>query len=133
MINFFFLCVANNPPNIMADEIFIVYVGVESSFTIMVDDPGDEFTLTVDGGLPPNSVLEETEGGEYIFRWNLQEVIIFPLRFIANDSRGASSIFVPTVEICACVNGGNCTREGLLSNNATVVLNCVCPEGMIII
>ena len=108
-------------------------MGVESSFTIVVDDPGDEFTLTVDGGLPPNSVLEETEGGEYIFRWNLQEVIIFPLRFIANDSRGASSLFVPTVEICACVNGGNCTREGLLSNNATVVLNCVCPEGMIII
>ena len=123
--------IANNPPNITADEVFIVHVGVESLFTIVVEDPGDEFTLTVVGGLPPSSELEESERGNYIFHWNLQEVTMFPLRFIANDSRGASSVFVPNVEICACVNGGNCTREGLLSNNATVVLNCMCPEGMI--
>ena len=106
-------------------------MGIESSYTLVVNDPGDEFTLTILGGIPPNSVLEEFEEGMYIFRWNLQEVTKTPLKFFANDSRGASSTFVPIVEVCACVNGGNCTREGLLSNNATVVLNCICPEGII--
>jgi hypothetical protein len=52
-----------------------------------------------------------------------------PLAFVANDSQGASSIFTPNVEVCACVNGGNCTKDGLLSSDATIVLNCVCPEG----
>lgn len=100
-------------------------------YTITVNDPGDDFTLSVLGGLPPNSVLDYIGGGEYAFRWNLQEVTTKPLTFVANDSKGASSTFVPIVEVCACANGGNCTRDGLLSSNATVVLNCVCREGTV--
>ena len=92
-------------------------------------DPGDEFTLTILGGLPPNSELEDVGEGEYIFRWNLQEVTYRTLTFVANDSQGASSTYVPVVEICACSNGGTCTRDGLLTGNATVVLNCMCSEG----
>lgn len=108
---------------------FSVKVGQESVFFITVIDPGDNFTLTILEGLPPNSVLESADGEEYIFRWNLQQITTDPLVFIANDSKGASSTFIPIVEICACANGGNCTRDGLLSNNATVILNCICPEG----
>lgn len=95
----------------------------------MKDTGDDTFMLTVLGGLPPNSALEDVGEGEYIFRWNLQEVTTESLVFVANDSRGALSIYVPIVEVCACVNEGNCTRQGLLSSNATVVLNCMCPEG----
>ena len=125
--------IANFPPNITADAVFIVTVGQESAYIVTVVDPGDNFTLTVLGGLPPNSELESLEDGEYLFLWNLQEIITQPLVFIAIDSKGASSTFIPVVEVCACSNGGNCTREGLLSNNATVVLNCVCPQGIHII
>jgi hypothetical protein len=101
-----------------------------SEFAIEVEDTGDGFMLTVLGGLPQNSTLEDLGDGEYIFRWNLQEVTTDTLIFLANDSRGASSIYVPIVEVCACSNGGRCTREGLkLSGNATVVLNCMCREG----
>lgn len=112
---------------------FRITVGQESAFSIIVMDTGDNFTLTVLGGLPQNSDLEDKGEGEYIFRWNLQEVTTKPLVFAANDSRGASSTFIPIVEVCACVNGGNCTQEGLLSSNATVVLNCMCPEGILIL
>lgn len=125
--SFFFA--ANFPPNISADAVFRFTVGQESAYTIIVMDPGDEFTLTVLGGLPPNSALEDLGEGKYVFRWNLQEVTTEPLTFVANDSKGASSTYIPIVEICACANGGNCTRDGLLSSNATVVLNCVCLEG----
>ena len=82
------------------------------------------------GGLPDNSELEEVAEGEYTFRWNLQEITTEPLVFVANDTNGASSLFVPTVEVCACVNGGNCTLDGLLINAATVVMNCLCSDGV---
>ena len=123
---------ANFPPNISADIFFKVTLGQESIYNIAVNDPGDEVILTVLGGLPANSILEDKGSGEYVFHWNLQEVTTKPLVFVANDSKGASSTFIPIVEVCACANGGNCTREGLLSNNATTVLNCMCSEGKLI-
>ena len=92
-------------------------------------DPGDNFTLTVQGGLPDNSELEEISEGEFVFRWTLQQITTDPLVFIANDTRGAGSAFIPIVEICACVNGGNCTLDGLLTNNATIIMSCMCTEG----
>ena len=123
----------NFPPNISADATFRVNLGQESTFTLYIEDPGDEFTLSVRGGLPENSFLEETDDeGVFDFRWTLEEITTEPLVFVANDSRGASSLFVPTVEVCACVNGGNCTLDGLLTSDATVVMNCVCSDGRLI-
>ena len=101
-------------------------------FTLTVVDPGDEFTLSTQGGLPQGSTLEKIAEGEYVFHWNLQEITTEPLVFVANDTAGASSTFVPTVEICACVNQGNCTLDGLQTSGATVVMNCHCNEGIII-
>ncbi len=101
----------------------------EAALILVVTDPGDEYTLSVLGGLPDGSMLEEVSEGEFVFRWTLQQVMYEPLVFIANDSRGAASTFIPTVEICACVNGGMCTRAGIITNNATILLNCQCTEG----
>ena len=125
------MCLAadNFPPSISAEATFRVNVGEESLFTLYVVDPGDEFTLKIEGGLPENSVLEEITDGEYAFRWNLQQIATKPLVFIANDTRGAASVFIPTVEVCACSNGGICTLDGVLNNNATVVMNCLCSDG----
>ena len=124
------LCSTDNfPPNISAEATFRVNVGEESVFTLKVVDPGDEFTVDIEGGLPENSVIEEVTDGEYVFRWNLQQVTTEPLVFIANDTRGAASVFIPTVEVCACSNGGRCTLDGVLNSNATVVMNCLCSDG----
>ena len=98
-------------------------------FTLYVVDPGDEFTLNIEGGLPEDSVLEEVTEEEYVFRWNLQQVTTEPLVFVANDTRGAASVFIPTVEVCSCSNGGRCTLDGVLNSNATVVMNCLCTDG----
>lgn len=121
---------ANFPPNISADSVFRVILGLESNYTLIVVDPGDNFTLSIRGGQPVNSILEKIEEEEYVFRWNLMELTNKPLVFVAIDSRGASSAFSPVVEVCACVNGGNCTREGLITSNATIILKCMCTEGM---
>ena len=125
-----FLNTGNVPPNITAMATFRVYLNQKSVFTLTVVDPGDEFTLSVVDGLPDNSVLEETANGTFEFAWTPQEITFEPLVFVANDSRGAAALFTPTVEICACVNGGNCTLDGLITNNATVLMNCECTEGM---
>ena len=119
----------NSAPNITAAAVFSVLLGEESLYPLTVVDTGDNFTLDVVGGLPANSALESVGEGEFIFRWVLEELTTEPLVFVANDSRGAASTFVPIVEVCACANGGNCTRDGLLTANATLVLKCVCTEG----
>ena len=96
---------------------------------LRVEDSGDTFSLNVQGGLPDSSVLEEFSEGMFAFRWIPQEVTTQPLVFVAGDSRNASRAFTPRVEICACLNGGNCTLDGLLTNNATIIMNCQCSQG----
>ena len=123
---------ANFPPNISADAVFRVNLGMESNYTLTVIDPGDNVTLSIRGGLPINSILEKVDEEEYVFVWNLMELTNEPLVFIANDSRGAASTFTPVVEVCACVNGGACTREGLVTSNATITLKCMCTDGKFI-
>ena len=100
-------------------------------FYLTVEDEEDDFTFVVEGGLPENALLEEIGDGEFLFRWNLQSVTNTPLIFVANDSSGASSMFVPIVEICACENGGLCTEENLPTTDMTNVniKICLCGEG----
>ena len=120
----------NFPPNVSAESVFRVTIGVESLYSLTVSDPGDNVTLSVQGEHLENSNLDFIGDGEFEFNWNLLEITTEPLVFIATDSSGASSTFTPTVEICACANGGNCTRDGLLTSNMTIILNCQCHEGM---
>ena len=130
---FCFLIYADNfPPNITARSIFRIDLNMESVLYLEVVDTADNFTLSVEGGLPHNSTLESISQSDanFIFRWTLHHVTYDPLIFLAVDSRGASTTFTPTVEICACVNGGICSLDGVLSNNATVVMNCQCTRGM---
>ena len=100
-------------------------------FYLTVEDEEDDFIFTVQGGLPENALLQEIGDGEFLFRWNLQTVTNTPLIFIANDSSGASSMFIPIVEICACENGGLCTEESLPTIEMTNVniKRCLCGEG----
>ena len=104
-------------------------LGQESVLLLSVTDTDDNFTLGIHGDPPDNSILEETSKGSYVFRWTLEQVTNLTLVFVANDSRGASSLFTPTVEICACVNGGTCTLDGLITSNTTIVMNCLCTDG----
>ena len=119
----------NFPPVISANSLLTININIETEYTLSVEDPMDNITLNIRGGLPENSVLEALGSGMYRFRWNLQEPTTAPLVFVANDSRGAASSFIPRVEICACVNGGLCILDGLHTTNSTVLLNCQCTEG----
>ena len=110
---------------------FRVNIGQGSTYFLSVTDPDDTVTVTVQGVTTNSSTLMKLEEGEYVFVLNLQ-LTFEPLHivFVANDSRGAIAIFEPTVEICACANEGTCTRDGLITSNSTIIMNCQCNEGM---
>lgn len=97
----------------------------------MSDPDGDNFNLTLMNELPGDTVLEQVENTEeYLLKWTLLEITNVTLTFVARDSKGAATIFSPSVELCACVNNGNCTRDGLLVDSPTIVMNCHCSEGL---
>lgn len=89
----------------------------------------DNVTLNIVSGLPENSELKHIGDGNYLFTWNLEQITYRPLVFLASDSRGATTSFVVKVQVCACVNGGLCTLEEVLSANTTVIMKCICNEG----
>ena len=120
----------NFPPNISGNGIFTVRVGQNNSYYFTVQDPGDNITVSVVGGLPTNAFLEESNEGHYTLRWSPTETSNATLTLLATDSLGALSTLTPRVHVCACFNGGNCTLEGVIStDNSTIVLNCDCTEG----
>ena len=132
-----FYSAENFPPNISTDAIFRVDLGlIESTFNILVTDPNeDDFTFTFEGGLASADVSELTKlsDGEFVYRialFDLPTLETSPLVFHANDSRGAVSSFIPSLEVCACINGGECTLDGTEGIDATVIMNCICPEGI---
>lgn len=99
---------------------FRVNIGQESTYLLSVTDPDDTVTMTVEGITPNSSTLINLEEGEYAFVLNLQSIFEhLHLVFVANDSRGAVVMFEPTVEICACANGGTCTRNGLITSKCS--------------
>ena len=105
-------------------------VGEESIYTFNVTDMDDTFNVSVIGGLPDDSELIR-DGSIFVFQWRLMEVDNITVAFSAVDSMMAGSVLRPTVEICACENGGNCTLNGILGIDALnpIIMNCECPQG----
>ena len=111
---------------------FRVNVGEENIHTFTVNDT-DDFNVTIEGGAPEGGVLTDGGDGEYTFTWTPGVIPnISGLAFIATDSSGAATLHSPSVQVCACFNGGECTEEGVLStNNLIVILTCLCDEGKV--
>ena len=51
------------------------------------------------------------------------------LTFVVTDSEGATTLLTPTVEICGCQNGGNCTTLGQDPSISAYVMSCSCLRG----
>ena len=128
-----FFTSGNDPPSIIGElnEVFLVTVGEESIYTFSVNDSND-FNVTVEGGVPDGGVLSDDGNGTYTFAWMLEALPnISGLSFVAIDSVGAASIHSPSLQLCACFNGGECTEEGILNTDESLItLNCLCDEGM---
>ena len=116
-------------------------VGEESVYTFTVSSDSENINVIIlhegEEILPSGVQLNNPDGGNWTITWTpADNSSVLNLTIIAVDLsvNNIPSTFNPVVQLCACENGGNCTTDGLLANDFSfVVLNCECPEGIIII
>jgi hypothetical protein len=109
----------------------MVTLNQESSFAISVVDTGPvSFSITTgeeNGGVLSRS---DSDNSLYVFTWTPTAVTQEPVVFVATDDLDASSQYEPQIGFCQCLNGGECTMQGLLDQMANPVdLNCLCASG----
>ena len=133
-----YCCITDSfPPNITAPEIFLATVGEESVYTFTVTSDSDNINVMVlqnEGeDMLPDDVVVMNDGDTYSITWTADNYTVLNLTIVATDlsnPQNISSMFAPTVQLCACQNEGNCTTNGLLNTDSTyVVMNCECPGG----
>ncbi|CAB4021536.1 mucin isoform X2, partial [Paramuricea clavata] len=125
----------NNAPTFEnSNVVFNLTVGEEFVYTLSAEDAdGDnlEFTNT---DLPPGATVERN-GNNITFRWLVNSIQPFNLSFSVQDTKNASTILVPIINVCACENGGLCVQQATtmetqgLSFSQHQVLNCECATG----
>ena len=125
------------PPNITAPKTFMATVGEESVYTFTVTSDSQNIIVIIlhegEETLPSGVQLNNPDGDSYTITWIPSDnTSVLNLTIVAMDPslENITSFFNPVVQLCACENGGNCTTDGLLTNDFSfVVLNCECPEG----
>lgn len=63
-----------------------------------------------------------------VFLYSLQ-VESIEVTFFATDSMDVTSVLTPFVEICGCVNDGNCTFNVPDPDTSPLIMACDCPPG----
>ena len=131
--------VVSFPPKINAPETFLATVGEESVYIFTVSSDSENINVIIlhkgEEILPSGIQLNNPVGEHYIVTWTPADntsVLLLTIVAANLDMNNIISFFNPIVQLCACENGGNCTTDGLPVNDFSfVLLNCECPEGII--
>jgi len=122
------------PPNITAPMMFMATDGTSSTYSFMVTG-SLSVDIMINGifNLPANIDFTNTSDVIYELTWtpqnNTEENSI---TIVARGSGNTSSLFSPRVQLCACMNDGNCTEAGILNlEQPFILLGCECPPGII--
>ena len=97
---------------------------------VVTDDSGLGTRVSIVGGIPRAGSLTNISNA-FTFSWNpTTSEDVYGLTFYATDSLGATGILRPKVYVCSCLNGGNCTQEGMFNSTQNVTtMQCNCPAG----
>ena len=131
--------VVSFPPKIIAPETFLATVGEESVYIFTVSSDSENINVIIlhegEEILPSGIQLNNPVGEHYIITWTPADntsVLLLTIVAANLNMNNIISFFNPIVQLCACENGGNCTTDGLPVNDFSfVLLNCECPEGII--
>ena len=111
-------------------------VGEESVYTFTVSSDSQNISVVIlhegEETLPSGVQLNNPDGDSYTITWTpADNTSVLNLTIVAIDNdQNISSIFNPFIQLCACINEGNCTSDGLLNTHYDfIVLNCECPKG----
>ena len=109
-------------------------VDTNSTYSFMVTE-STSVNVMVNGqfSLPSNVYLFNASITDYMFTWNPLDVgEELTITIVARGLRNVSSMFNPRVQLCGCVNSGNCTEAGVLNlRRPFVILSCECPLGTV--
>ncbi|XP_064385364.1 uncharacterized protein LOC135334155 isoform X9 [Halichondria panicea] len=125
---------SNFPPMINGPDTLYVTLGEQAELVFNVTDDKGIINVTLVDGLPAGATLLpapiDNFTVEYTLKLQLDTIFDISLVFLATDELDSGSTLEVQVVICACVNNGNCTLEGVVDQSAsTVVSNCLCPQG----
>ena len=113
---------------------FLATVGIASTYSFTVNGSVN-VTVVINGQDTQPSNTGFTENGDsFTLTWTPTDINeVFNLTIIATAEQNARSTFIPNVQLCGCLNNGNCTEDGVLNLEAPfVVLNCECPAGSLL-
>ena len=98
-----------------------------SDYYFTVNDT-EQFNVSFIGNL--TGYLTDNGGGLYSFNINYTNTTAnATVAFLAKNMRGSASMLAPQLQICACINGGMCTQDGILNvNQNPLLLNCKCLQ-----
>ena len=104
-------------------------VGEENVYSFEVTD-SDNFTVTIEGGIPQDATFVDNGEGRYTFTWTPMIIPTKNFSFVAEDSLGAITMHNPVILVCACFNGGECGEA--VQNTDLLIQNrsCICTEGI---
>ena len=105
-------------------------MGLENVYTFKVEDIDSNYNVSVEGGVPDGGQLVDNGAGVYTFHWIASATPTSSLILRAIDTLGATALLTPTLHVCTCFNGGECTLDGVIDSASLVInMTCICIEG----
>ncbi|KAM4770876.1 uncharacterized protein WCC33_002646 [Rhinophrynus dorsalis] len=108
----------------------VLQLRVNVTFKILfntTDPNNDTVTYSLVKPVPPGASI--TLNGQ--FTWTVQNSTPVKLIVQVNDQL-TGSVFIPTVQVCNCANGGTCDYNIIIENyheSKYQVVGCICPDG----
>ena len=115
----------NYPPQITGLTTYNVTYGTIFTTVLNINDSNEGDTVTVQLIDPPKNANFDNQ--TYTFTWNVTTYQNISFKFVATDSKGATSELIPQIIMCYCANSGSCdyTAEMVNINNIDQV-ECLC-------
>ncbi|RDD42220.1 Mucin-like protein, partial [Trichoplax sp. H2] len=115
----------NFPPQITGQTTYNVSYGEIFSTELNITDPnwGDNITVELINA-PENAQFNPHN---YTFTWMVSEYQNISFKFVATDSKGASSELIPQIIMCYCANNGSCDYTAEMVNAGNIdQVECIC-------
>ncbi|XP_048126330.1 fibrillin-1 [Alosa alosa] len=123
------LTLANMPPIITEPTVIRCRVNQTVRVQVRVQDPNDDpFSFSLLHPRPPQATIGSGDG---VLVWTALSVQPVLVSVLVSDHM-SSSLLVPVLQVCACLNGGTCQYSSVTQNHLQgkfQVVGCLCAQG----
>ncbi|XP_076141885.1 uncharacterized protein LOC143124336 isoform X2 [Alosa pseudoharengus] len=123
------LTLANMPPIVTEPTVIRCRVNQTVRVQVTVQDPNDDpFSFSLLHPRPPQATIGSGDG---VLVWTALSVQPVRVSVLVSDHM-SSSLLVPVLQVCACLNGGTCQYSSVTQNHLQgkfQVVGCLCAQG----